>query len=435
MSCSIAKEGNVSTEKEGDFSHKIEIGDHMIRWTHVALWPVQVHAICLGSERGSITLVDFGLTSSKDQDENHGKTVSNRDMKSEMPVHGEQGHHDSLMETVEKYQNEISGPKRIKIVVIRTKKELKRWHKVEYGTKLGKGFWKFFQSGEQNTENHEKDAKQANDRLNAKADDTMNACEEKSDEKTESWTFYQDTKRVQAGGEIANKILKESETNQEENGEGVDDNGCKTKNKNNGWNWWRIPKEEEPLCKAEIENNNKSETTSPSSLEKSSLPKSDPMTMVLARVRYLLNNPDILPPYNVFHSNSECLAVWCKTGRWSTIQASIFLHSTAAGNLKSAISISAMAATTNVTTTTPMWGPLGWAGLSSTTTVGVLSLHPWLIPALAGYGIVTVGVPMMILSKAKKQWEDTTKNLTDGFWEWADHDVYVEAIHSWSKIS
>ena len=71
------------------------------------------------------------------------------------------------------------------------------------------------------------------------------------------------------------------------------------------------------------------------------LPKSDPYEIVLARTQYILDQQELpeseqtLPPFHILYSNSECLAVWCKTGKFSTIQAAVFLHSTAVGNAKS----------------------------------------------------------------------------------------------------
>jgi hypothetical protein len=65
------------------------------------------------------------------------------------------------------------------------------------------------------------------------------------------------------------------------------------------------------------------------------LPKSDHRSIVLARVRFILAEQDkkesesCLPPYHIFYSNSECIAVWCKTGKFCTLQAAVFLHSTA----------------------------------------------------------------------------------------------------------
>ena len=59
--------------------------------------------------------------------------------------------------------------------------------------------------------------------------------------------------------------------------------------------------------------------------------KSDPVGLVLARVNFILQHPEQLPDYHVVHANCECVAFWCKTGSWSTLQASSFLELTAAG--------------------------------------------------------------------------------------------------------
>ena len=59
--------------------------------------------------------------------------------------------------------------------------------------------------------------------------------------------------------------------------------------------------------------------------------KSDPVGLVLARVSFIMQHPEQLPDYHVVHANCECVAFWCKTGSWSTLQASSFLELSAAG--------------------------------------------------------------------------------------------------------
>lgn len=59
--------------------------------------------------------------------------------------------------------------------------------------------------------------------------------------------------------------------------------------------------------------------------------KSDPVGLVLARVSFIMQHPEQLPDYHVVHANCECVAFWCKTGSWATLQASSFLELTAAG--------------------------------------------------------------------------------------------------------
>eukprot|EP00978_Attheya_sp_CCMP212_P002223 scaffold4559_cov50-Attheya_sp.AAC.2 len=148
-----------------------------------------------------------------------------------------------------------------------------------------------------------------------------------------------------------------------------------------------------------------SPTTPKQPLEK--LPKADPPKLVLARTRFLLQHGEtVLPPYNVFDSNSECIAVWCMTGRWSTLQASVFLHSTAIGNAKS---------------TTAM-------------ALGAAATQPWLIPALAGVGIVSVAIPWLILKRSNERWDKATMSLTELFWEQAEPEVFVECIENWSQL-
>ena len=141
--------------------------------------------------------------------------------------------------------------------------------------------------------------------------------------------------------------------------------------------------------------------------EPQKLPKADPPKVVLARTKFLLENGEsVLPPYHVFASNSECIAVWCMTGRWSTLQASVFLHSTAIGHAKTATAI----------------------------TLGVAATQPWLVPALAVVGGAAVGMPWIILKRSKDRWEAATIRLNDLFWAQAEPEVFVECIEKWGKL-
>jgi uncharacterized membrane protein YecN with MAPEG domain len=143
------------------------------------------------------------------------------------------------------------------------------------------------------------------------------------------------------------------------------------------------------------------------------LPKSDPRAIVLARVRFILaeqdkpENESSLPKYHILYSNSECLAVWCKTGKFSTLQAAVFLHSTAVGNAKSSIMLGA----------------------------GVAATQPWLIPVVGVYAIAAVGMPYYVLNQCKSKWRESEMQLTASFWEAAGVDVYVSAIENWSGLT
>lgn len=156
----------------------------------------------------------------------------------------------------------------------------------------------------------------------------------------------------------------------------------------------------------------------------------DAPAMVRARVQFLLEHADLLPPYSMVQSNCECVAVWCKTGTWATLQAAAWLSVTAAGQAKSAATLAGVAAGTQVTT--PAQGMWGWLGY--TTHASLATTQPHLIPAIAAYGVVTVGAPALLLLTARKKWKDLTVRLNESFWESAvDHpDIFVENITHWS---
>jgi len=155
-----------------------------------------------------------------------------------------------------------------------------------------------------------------------------------------------------------------------------------------------------------------SPNTQSSTEQRQKLPKSDPRQIVLARTKYILAQQDLpqsestLPPYHVLYSNSECLAVWCKTGKFSTLQAAVFLHSTAVGNAKSTVAL----------------------------TAAVGATQPWLIPLVGIYGIVAIGMPYYLLKRCHIKWKEGEKALTDGFWSTADPVVFVAAIENWSGL-
>mmetsp|Transcript_30616 Transcript_30616/g.44501 ORF Transcript_30616/g.44501 Transcript_30616/m.44501 type:complete len:303 (+) Transcript_30616:99-1007(+) len=60
---------------------------------------------------------------------------------------------------------------------------------------------------------------------------------------------------------------------------------------------------------------------------------SDPKHLVIARANFLLSNPSVLPDYDLLKSNCECVAVWCKTGKWCTLQGSSILDNAATSSV------------------------------------------------------------------------------------------------------
>jgi len=159
--------------------------------------------------------------------------------------------------------------------------------------------------------------------------------------------------------------------------------------------------------------------------------RADAVGLVLARVNFIIQYPELLPDYHVIYANCECVAFWCKTGEWSTLQASTLLEMAAAGQAKQSATLALTAASTQVSV--PASGVWGWMGYTSS--VSWLSLHPMVAPALAGYAAVTIGTPAIIYYKAKGRWEETTKQLCDSFWESAmeQPDVFAECMTHWSE--
>jgi hypothetical protein len=131
--------------------------------------------------------------------------------------------------------------------------------------------------------------------------------------------------------------------------------------------------------------------------------RSDPPALVCARAQFLLDNPEILPKYDAVTANCECVAVWCKTGIWETLQAKYWLMTSSMGLACSAVKMGSIAATTQVPATVPAAGVWGWMGYTASTTVPLLSTQPYLLPAIVGYGVVASAVPAFWLLHSKSQ--------------------------------
>jgi len=376
------------TKDREDYCHDLEKGDHVIRWTCVVIYPIQVHGIVLSAGPNIVTIVDFGLTAAKSR--NNDK-IGSTDALEDMVDHEDK----AMMEACEKHKKDNAGADRINIITLIDEKEIKNWKKVNYGESLKKQRnWRWW--GKENDPGQEK----------------PNHEEETSKEASASSSESSIQNTEPPSPQICSKQVEDVISNSKE------------LNPKQPSRWRNC------LGSPSPKKNNNSQAGSKVPM----LPKSDPTYLVLSRVRYLLTNPKELPPHHILFSNSECIAVFCKTGRWSTLQASIFLYSSAAGNLKTAILSSAGVVGATTTVTVPATGIAGWFGMTTTATVSLVSVQPWLIPVLAGYGLIAVGTPIILALRAKDKWERATKHLTDGFWGSAESDVYVEAIKSWSNL-
>ena len=100
------------------------------------------------------------------------------------------------------------------------------------------------------------------------------------------------------------------------------------------------------------------------------------------------------------------------------------------GQVKTAATVAVAAS--GATVTVPAAGYMGFLGF--TTQASLLALHPWLIPAIATYGIAVVGVPMYMLKRYGKVWNRTTMELNDEFWSNAKPQTFVDCIKHWSNL-
>jgi len=148
----------------------------------------------------------------------------------------------------------------------------------------------------------------------------------------------------------------------------------------------------------------------------------DPPELVLARCSYLLSHPDLLPTYDSLSCNSECVAVFCSTGLFLTLQASSFLEYAAASQAKGALITGGMVAGMTTTVVVPQAGVLGWIGLTTTTTVPLVATQPWIVPVLALYGLVAL-VPLEKLRRCKKKWKEWEEALNNSFWGKCEQDI------------
>lgn len=392
--------------------HNFQAGDHVLRWTNLLIYPIQIHGIILVASTGIVTIIDFGLSSAN---ENHSEELSKE-----------------------------FRDRPLNIITLTEQKEVDQWKRVNYGESLlPDGKWARILSWFRKKEDScvlpdEKSALPDSNGKRSKDIDSLVSnsnvqatkppppkdlfLQNKDTEELLAWIHEEDTVLSTNDGDDNSISVKNSLQPSTGRDESVLSDIMSNDTESPGY---------ESLTSKE---GNMKTASSPS------IPKSDPPGIVLSRVRFLLSEAGrrALPPHNLLYSNSECMAVWCKTGRFSTIQSQIFLHSTALGNAKTATTVALMvsAQTVTVTSTVPAAGFWGWLGYTTTTTsqVGLLSLNPWLIPVLVGYGIAAVGTPYLILHNAQGKWEKATLELNDSFWQSASHDVFVDALHHWSGL-
>jgi hypothetical protein len=370
----------VGIQEDGIHDHGFEPGDHIIRWELVPIaWPIQIHGIVLEAGKNCVIIADFGMTAQVD-----GKAVK-------ILEEDETGEENNEIMRAAWSQFRPKEKQRLNVKVLTDKAELKKWTKVNYGRNI----FDFSSSGGKFgklTKWFRTTPKRSTD------DDLVSDKGYVGEDWLEEAMQCSNISSSGENGQDSAAVLKPPPVFSLD--EFAPDDVALSQD-----SLLRASVDALNRLDEEIKDEDKIPQIVDAPLDK--LPKADPTKIVLARTNFLLEfGEDILPPYHIFYSNSECIAVWCKTGRWSTLQAAIFLHSTAIGNAKSATFM----------------------------TIGVAAAHMVLLPVLAVGGLAMVTAPFIILKRSKEKWEMATNQLNDSFWAWAEPEVFVAAIENWSGL-
>mmetsp|Transcript_24089 Transcript_24089/g.48086 ORF Transcript_24089/g.48086 Transcript_24089/m.48086 type:complete len:494 (+) Transcript_24089:48-1529(+) len=329
-------------------NHGLREGDHVIRWKMLGLcYPIQIHGIVLSAGPDIVTIVDCGLTSSRGADK-----VGN--------------FQDDMSERACKLR------KRLNILTLVDDKEIKKWKKVGYGEEVT---LKVHSSPDEKQHDDTQqftccdeavqsasDYHRCNRILLARNDNLVENDEDEQKSRIGRGERYhhETTFHVESDMETQHNLGPHSSMAQSKTTSFWCLSSPKTKGlskfeKDDFLECSNAEQKQAPVENRITTNKGKGAFTDKQSILK--LPKSDPPALVLARLRFLLvygeesitssNNekpnegnsnkssePPLLPPHHLLYANSECIAVWCKTWQWSTLQASVFLHLSAIGNAK-----------------------------------------------------------------------------------------------------
>jgi len=382
----------VDKSTDGLDNHGFQPGDHIIRWEMLpVLYPIQIHGIVLEAGKNCVIIADFGLASYDNQRASGGGTTEALSSLSEDEDANDS--HDVIMQAWEKIKPKEK--KRLNVIVVTDPREIRKWSKINYGDQVEKdkgsshnpvGFLTSLLPGSK---------KKDQDTIAEEEDGSSSDEDDKSDGKSSKVPDQLTCADVQQTESTTNN---EEEDVKEDYIEGAPD-------------WFQPSYRPRKRSGSSSSPMPISDGQSVFSIDKpeakeTELPKSDSAKLVLARTNFILEHEDLLPPYHVFYSNSECIAVWCKTGRWSTLQAAVYLVSSSIGYGKTATML----------------------------TISVAAAHAILIPALAVGGLAVVGAPLLFLRKSQDKWDKTTMSLTESFWAYAEPEVYVEAIEYWARM-
>lgn len=149
--------------------------------------------------------------------------------------------------------------------------------------------------------------------------------------------------------------------------------------------------------------------------------KADTPGLVLARVKFLLDHPGSLPEYHRMAANGECAAVFCKIGRFITLQGSSILQIMFFGQAGGAVTGGVVASHVFLWTPVPgIWGAMGWWWY-----VPITVAYPIVVPLLVTFGLASL-LPLEMLRRYRNKWKKHTQELNREFWTHTDDDTKAE---------
>lgn len=373
-----------SAATQDEEKESLQPGDHVTRWEMLPIaWPIQVHGIVLNVHEGTVVLVDFGLSAApaektKDATSPTSNDTSNTEEEEEQKP--PQPKTKQLEQAIRNFK--IGGmnreKNRLNINVLTDPKDISKWKRVNYETSWFGGSSKKEDSANKSSPSK---AKKWFDRVSttvkertgpgianlrermrgSRASAPSSSAVEEADGKesnaqdNDSTTAADESEITGAQSADSSSDLEPAASQESNLSTGTDlksTSSLVSEGSTSDFAGRQMnPKMKELLQKKREENppktmnpamakllHRKEELSLYEKKKKESLaklPKADPTKLVLARTYWLLEHGEsILPPYHAFSSNSECLAVFCKTGRWNTLQADVFLHATSIGNAK-----------------------------------------------------------------------------------------------------
>lgn len=154
----------------------------------------------------------------------------------------------------------------------------------------------------------------------------------------------------------------------------------------------------------------------------------DDADLVKKRVLFLLGAPEVLPSYDLLEANCECVAVWCKTGVWATLQVILRLDDLSRANQHVLWDVAHNAFRRRLGQSNA--ASSSTAATAAAAAVGSLASTPTSRAACwAAYGAAAVAGPRLLLWHTKRQWQAVTEYLNEEFLATINDDQSLVAMY------